>query len=391
MTVLHIARHEWPNDVRRNPLDLKNLEALAERLGEQHMIVQSRDGRAFVWRAGAVTVELLRPRGRSGLRSLFFLGAATRSAWRVITTRRVDVINASDLWGAIVGCVLRRRFGVGLAVQLQNDFFDPPAAAFGSPLKRRAMREVARFVCEHADAIRCLSEGIRDKAIAAGVPPERLTVVGSRVDPALFARARWAEEGIALREELRAGDLPVVMYVGSLTPRKGVETLVDAGIALAERGVRAKIVLVGDGDLAPQLRRRTAGVPGRFEFAGRVQHDLLPAYLASADVFAFPSLSEGMPRAVLEAMAMGCAVVATDIEGVRDIVQHEQTGLLVRASDPDALADALQRLVGDPSLAQALGESAARVATHVHGFDRNMDELAGLFRSAASRRRPTAR
>jgi glycosyltransferase involved in cell wall biosynthesis len=391
IAVLHLARYAWPNDMRRNPLDLANLEALADRLGHQRAIVLSRDGRASRWHRGEVVVDLLRPRGRGAFRSACFLVAALRKAWRIVRRERPAVISASDLWGAVVGCVLRWRFGVALVVQLQNEFFDPPPVAFGSAAKRRAMRRVARAVCARADLIRCLSGGIRRNAIDAGVRPEFLVVVGTRVDTRLFSPLRWEDHGRDLRTRVGVGpDDLVVACVGSLTRRKGVEVLVRATTRLSGRSQTGVFLIVGHGPLWSRLHEQADESPAKLIFTGRVEHDRLPAYLAAAEVFAFPSISEGMPRAVLEAMAMGCAVVASDIDGVRDVIVSGENGVLVPPGDVDALARAIEALADDRELRERLGHAAAETAASNHGFDRNMDDFAALFREAVALRAASA-
>jgi glycosyltransferase involved in cell wall biosynthesis len=388
---LHLARYVWPNDMRRNPLDLANLEALADRLGRQRAIVLSRDGMAARWHDGEVAVDLLRARGRGPVRSAYYLVAALRVAWRSMRRDGPAVISASDLWGAILGCVLRWRFGVALVVQLQNEFFDPPPVAFGSVGKRRAMRAIARAVCVRADLIRCLSGGIRSNAIQAGVAPESLVVVGTRVDTRLFSSLRWEEQGRELRTRVGAqADDVVVTCVGSLTRRKGIDVLVRATSRVRVRNQRAVFLIVGQGPLWSALQEQARESPAKLIFTGRVDHDGLPAYLAASDVFAFPSISEGMPRAVLEAMAMGCAVVASDIDGVRDVIVSGENGVLVPAGDADALAVALDELADDQDLRKRLGRAAAESAASNHGFERNMDDFAALFRDAAALRNASA-
>ena len=162
-------------------------------------------------------------------------------------------------------------------------------------------------------------------------------------------------------------DGPVrILAVGRLVPKKGYPTLVAALAALAARGVPFRCRIVGGGDLRDELAARlaTAGIADRVELCGtRTQLEILEEY-RSADVFVQASVvtedgdRDGIPNSVLEAMACGLAVVATEVAGIPEVVADRVTGLLVRPSDPIALADALGEVAGDRGLRAALGERA---------------------------------
>jgi glycosyltransferase involved in cell wall biosynthesis len=170
----------------------------------------------------------------------------------------------------------------------------------------------------------------------------------------------------------------VVLAVGRLVQRKGYHHLLDAAVRLP--GVR--ILLAGEGPerFALEERARALGVSGRVEFLGHRED--VPELLSSCDVFVLPSLFEGHPLSVLEAMAAGRPVVATDSGGTREAVVHGETGLLVPAGDPAALAEAILSMLTDPARARRMG-AAGRVRVHeefsaqgmVHRVTRLYDEL----------------
>ncbi|MGC8827667.1 MAG: glycosyltransferase, partial [Anaerolineae bacterium] len=121
-----------------------------------------------------------------------------------------------------------------------------------------------------------------------------------------------------------------------------------------------RVLLVGDGPLEESLRRfvQDAGLGRWTAFAG--YREDIPRLLAGADIYVLPSLSEGMPRSILEAMAMELPVIASDIRGCRELVVDGETGLLVPPADADALAEALRRLAGDADLQRKMGEAGRR-------------------------------
>jgi glycosyltransferase involved in cell wall biosynthesis len=171
---------------------------------------------------------------------------------------------------------------------------------------------------------------------------------------------------------------PLVGAIGRFERQKGFDLLIRA---LAEIG-DASLVLVGDGSERPTLEdlADTVGVADRVLWRGWT--DDARSYFGAFDVFAFPSRFEGFPLALLEALLARSAVVATDEGDVSEIVQDGETGLLVRAEDPKALAGAIRRLLADADLRRRLGEQGRqRVLEHftadhmTRGFERLYEEL----------------
>jgi glycogen synthase len=151
---------------------------------------------------------------------------------------------------------------------------------------------------------------------------------------------------------------PRVLFVGRLAPQKGVRTLVAATGLLEDPS--AQVLLVGDGPERPALEREAEriGVADRLHFVGFVVHDRLPAVLAHADLLVLPSLYEELGTVLLEAMQAGLPIVASKTGGIPDVIEDEANGLLVPPGDPEALARAIGRLLGDRSLACRLSEGA---------------------------------
>jgi glycosyltransferase involved in cell wall biosynthesis len=154
-----------------------------------------------------------------------------------------------------------------------------------------------------------------------------------------------------------------VLTVGRLVEKKGFHV---ALAAVAQLGTGVSLRLVGKGAEEARLRALASGGSGGAQvvFAGPRTHDQLPAEYAAADIVVVPSVvdgsgdRDGLPNVVLEAMASGVAVVASDVAAISDAVEHEITGLLVPPGDPFALAAALRRLQHDPALRRRLGLAA---------------------------------
>ena len=154
---------------------------------------------------------------------------------------------------------------------------------------------------------------------------------------------------------------PLVVYVGRLIDGKGVGDLVEAVAGMRED---ARCVVVGDGPRGPELRRRAEETsPGRWRFTGYLPEDDALSWVQAADIVVNPSYTEGLPTTVLWGAALGRAIVATDVGGTREIVEHGVSGVLVAPRAPDELRLALDALAADPARRERLG-SAARAGAH---------------------------
>ena len=167
-------------------------------------------------------------------------------------------------------------------------------------------------------------------------------------------------------------DGPLVGNVARLAPQKDHATLIEAARLVPQ----ARFAIVGDGELRGDLERRARGLPVVFTGA----RDDVPDLLASFDVFAFPSLYEGLCLAVVEAQAAGVPVVATPVGGIRETVVDGETGLLVPTRDPEALAAAIRRLLDDRELARRLADEARRRVRERFSERRMVEETLLLYR-----------
>jgi phosphatidylinositol alpha-mannosyltransferase len=161
---------------------------------------------------------------------------------------------------------------------------------------------------------------------------------------------------------------PVVLFVGRLDARKGLPVLLRALARLRSRGSRARLVVVGAGPLLADYRQLAVelGIGDAVRFDGLVATELLPRYYASATVYCSPALGgEAYGIVLIEAMASGAPVVASDIPGYNEVVQDGVNGLLVRPADDAALGDAIGRLLDGPALRERLADAGRHRAETV--------------------------
>jgi glycosyltransferase involved in cell wall biosynthesis len=219
-----------------------------------------------------------------------------------------------------------------------------------------------------------------------GEPCERLSVLPNAVDVARFA----AGNGTRMRRALGiASDVFLIGCVARLEPIKGVAVLLHAFARLCTRGRRAQLVIVGGGSEEGALRGRVArwGLGDRVVLAGALPRSEIPDLLAALDVFVLPSLHEGFGIALIEAMAAGRAVVASRVDGIPELVRHGETGLLVPAGDPEALAGALDLLLARPTFALSLGRAAQAEAQARYEMASYVSQLEALYHQLLATRR----
>ena len=217
-----------------------------------------------------------------------------------------------------------------------------------------------RWLARRTDRIVGCSEGVREALLALGMPPERTIAIpnGIRLEPFATADAHPFEQRT-----------PGIVMVARFSKQKDHATLLRAVALLAARGLHVPVQLPGGGKglhrkpleaLAADL-----GIADRVQFPGVVRD--VPQRLMAHQICVLSTHYEGMPLALLEGMAAGCAVVGSDVPGVREVLAHGEDGLLVPESDPVALADALERLLRDPVDASRMAARARTVAVVRHG------------------------
>jgi len=245
------------------------------------------------------------------------------------------------------------------------------ATAEGGTLPRlyRSVRVPARAVVARAHALTAVSPvAAAFHAQMLGIDPARITIVPNGVDVARFADAA----GALAATHARGGE-PRLVFLGRLEHRKGADVAVRAFRMLAAERPGLHMRVLGDGPLRATIERLAADAPSdvaaRLELAGRADPADLPRLLADADVAVLPSRGgESFGIVLLEAMAAGVPIVATDIPGYRSVARDGREALLVAPDDPRALADAIARILDDASLADRL-RSAGRTRAAEHDWD----------------------
>ena len=287
-------------------------------------------------------------------------------AW--LQARPVDVFHchAGVGWEGHHGIYAARAAGVPVVVRTEH---------LPNVLTQPSQRADHARVVDLVDLVVCVSDGVRASFVSAGIPERKLRAIPNGIRPRCLRPDRLGlRRQLGLRPSAR-----IVLTVGRLVEQKGYDVLLRAAPRIAAEYPEAVLAWVGVGPLEHELRAvvEGLGLEARVRLLGRRRD--VPAILAASDVLVLPSRFEGLPIVALEAMAAGVPVVGTRVCGTAEVVVDGQTGRLVDPDDPDALADAVLAVLGDPGLAARWGRAGRQRVVARFGVSRMAAETAGLY------------
>jgi glycosyltransferase involved in cell wall biosynthesis len=311
------------------------------------------------------SLELARPLGiQASVAPALFLKLRT-----LANDFRPDIIHANTLFfqtslaAALVGRA--RRLPLITTVQIAGlDLMPQPARLLGTAYERT----VGRFILSRSARIIAVGPSVGEHLVRLGTPADRIVVIPNGVDLRRF----WP------RHEMARNDPPVIAFIARLIVNKGPDTFLTALLQLRREGVDFKAVFIGDGPLRRKLEQRALPLGSAVQFLGQ-QPDVAP-HLRQSDLLVRPSLTEGLPLGILEAMASRVCVIASDIDGNRDLVTHGQNGVLVPVDDPTRLADSIRELLRNSARRAALAR-AGYEAAQPYGWDAVVARTAAVFSS----------
>lgn len=261
--------------------------------------------------------------------------------------RRCAVLRVMQLTGEVPAILAKILYGVPFVATYGYDYGIHARADGAGRLRAALFRLRTRIALAFAERVIVTNPRIRAE-VERRIGAERVLVVPNAVDTEAFSPSAGDAPGEPVR----------IVFVGRLSPQKNLPLVIQA---VAHWPDPVVLRFVGTGPMAGPLRTAAAAAGVTLELPGVVPHEQLPDELRRATVFVLASSIEGHPKALLEAMSCGCACIGADVEGIRDVLQHEKTGLLV-PPHPAALRDALKRLLDDPGLRGRLGANARQFA-----------------------------
>ena len=287
-------------------------------------------------------------------------------------SKRFDVVQtwifAANVYGRVAAH--RAKVPVVIAAEMAVDYW-----------KGRGQLAIDRRLANWTDRVVGNSNAVVDFYRKAGIPADRLAMIPSGIadeEPPADV------DPVAVRAEFGfAADAPLILFAGRLAPQKAVDDLIAACDLLRHVEPNARTLIVGDGPLRDRLRalNHAYRLDDEVQFLGR--RDDVPRLLAAADILVLPSLYEGLPNVVLEAMRFRKPVVATAAPGTTEVVADGETGVLVPMHHPQTLCKALRDLIRDPDRRRRLGEAGRvrveaefRASTMVDRFAQLYEEIA---------------
>jgi glycosyltransferase involved in cell wall biosynthesis len=277
--------------------------------------------------------------------------------YRLIRRERPDIVDTHQSKAGALGRLAAILAGTKVRIHTIHGhvFYN-----FFGKLKTSFIVLVERFLARYSTLVVAVSENVRKEVLAfkVGTPEKVVTIpYGIELDKYLSIDGHRGN----LRRELGFSEKDIVIgNVQRLVPTKGHSYLFEGIRLLKETAPEVRFVIAGDGEIRAELERlvESLGLVERVHFLG-FREDVDNIY-ADSDALIFPSLTEGAPFAIIEALASGRPVVATDVGGISELIDDGKCGFVVPARDPKALAQALLKLIRDENLRRTFGENARR-------------------------------
>lgn len=279
----------------------------------------------------------------------------------LLRRRRIDVVHAHGQDACILGataCAIE-----GLSLIVTRHVMEEPTES----LRLASRASLALQALQRADLVVAVSNAVAQRLAQSARlrrPPE---VILNGVEPAFFDAASQPDQRQALRTTLGLRDGPVILSVATLGTGKGHDNLLNAAASLRDRFPHLSVLLAGEGQLEHELRQKAMRLGDTVHLLGHRED--IPQLMAAADLVCQASESEALPTALMEAAAAGRPVVATRVGGTAEVVDDQETGLLVPPGNSAALTSAIETLLTDTQRATEMGRTAARVARKRFSLD----------------------
>ncbi len=326
-------------------------------------------------RVEGVPVHRIRA-GETGLASsLRFLWGGSRALASL--EPRPSLIHSHELFSTTsLALLAKRRWQVPVVAELHaRGELGDVSRLLRKPFGRRRLTDIVN----HVDRFIAISSSISSELVELGVEESKIVRLANAVDSHRFTPAGGPSEIAKLRGELGLpADGPIAVFVGRFEHVKGVDVLVEAWNEVRLRLPRATLLVLGSGSLA-QIFDEEGLESTRLDYRGPVDN-VLP-FLQADDAFVLPSRSEGLPLALLEAMAVGLPCIASDVGGSAELIDDRHSGILVPADHVGELAEAISTILGDLETWHHLGHAARQAVMMSYDLEVKTDGLVAIYRA----------
>ena len=290
---------------------------------------------------------------------------------------RFDVVHTHSSKAGIIGRLAARAARVpGVVHTVHGQAFHP----YQSRWKNRLFIFLERFAAKYCDKIYAVAQAMIDQCVAAKVAPrEKYMVVYSGMETRDFAAAKRDRE---LRSRLGLPEAgKVVVTIARLFPQKGYEYVIPAAEKVLRAAPETHFLFIGDGPMYDELQKdlKRKGIAEHFHFAGLVPPGEVCSHLIQGDLLWHLSLHEGLPRAVVQALASGIPAIGFALDGTPEVILDGETGFLAAAEDVDRVAERTLFLIRNPEQAAVMGETGRRMVLEKFSWQRMCDILEGEY------------
>jgi len=252
------------------------------------------------------------------------------------------------------------------------------------PNKSKILKLMVKFALKRADLITCNGINLKEALIKLGDDSQKIKIVYHGVDIKEFNPKQKDKK---LREKLKIFDSPTVISIRGLEPIYDVESLIEAIPLVLKRVPDAKFIIANNGSQEAHLKEMATSLDiwNNVKFVGLIQHNELPKYLASSDVYVSTSLSDGMALSTMEAMACKVALVITDVGDNRTWVRNEENGFIVPTKNSEVLAEKIIYLLENEEVRKRFGEISRRRIEEKGDYYKEMEKMRELYEEMARR------
>ena len=291
---------------------------------------------------------------------------AVRALYDLMRRKKIDILRThqyhANLYGRIAGILA----GVPIIIPSFHNVYESP----NKPKLHR--RLINYFLSYFSDALIAVSETVASDIIRHDrVNPGKIRVIYNGIELEKFRGGLSKKEAKTILN--LSGNLPIIGSTGRLTGQKGHRFLIEA----ASRIENVCVAIVGEGPLMDELKNQAKKLRVNCIFPGQLNKEQIPVFLRAIDIFCFPSLWEGFGTSLVEAMAEGLPVVASDIAPHREVL--DGSGLLIQPGDVDLLAKSLEKLLGNVSLRKSFAKKA-RDRASIFSIDQTLEKYEKLFK-----------
>ena len=312
--------------------------------------------------------------------------SAAKKIGKIIENDDVDIVHAQGIRHMLVASIASRVFchnkKIGIVVSIHTTLH-------GRPYENLAPLVESFLLNMCADTAIPVAKSVANKLVNSGLFPNKVAVVHNGINLELCEMIMCDDEYLSsVPHDFRSSSRIIVGYCAKMVPHKGHKYLMKAISEVAKKFSDIRLVITSNGPLREKLKilSENFGIEKKVHFTGRIEYRYLYQLLKRIDIYAFPSLAELFPFAILEAMAAGKPIVATNVGGVPEAVIDGVNGYMVPPRDPTSLAKAILRLINDPDKAREMGLKGRRLVEQRFSMDVITRKLNDVYELALKRK-----